>query len=108
MKDREKKIKREIEELFGKPILVSIEDMNRLEKNRSIKQHLLKSTWHQWLISYFVEPIRNSADGLKDKIISALKDAILNASEEKTVSLFKINTSKVLERTETNKTKKKN
>ena len=34
LKNREIKIKREIEELLVKPIFVSIEDMNRFEKKR--------------------------------------------------------------------------
>ena len=33
-KDREVKIKREIEELFFKPIIVSIDDMDNLNKNK--------------------------------------------------------------------------
>ena len=35
LKDREIKIKREIEELFFKPIIVSIDDMDRFEKKRN-------------------------------------------------------------------------
>ena len=53
----------------------------------------VKNTWHQWLISYILEPIRKSVHGLKDQIVSALKNEILNALK-KTVSLFKINTPK--------------
>ena len=34
LKERETKIKREIEELFLKPIIVSIDDMDKLEKKK--------------------------------------------------------------------------
>ena len=93
LKDREIKIKREIEELFVKSIFVSIEDMKMFEKKEMKKIKPVKNTWHQWLISYILEPIRKSVHGLKDQIVSALKNEILNALK-KTVSLFKINTPK--------------
>ena len=35
LKDRAVKIKREIEELFSKPIIVSIDDMNKFEQNKT-------------------------------------------------------------------------
>ena len=35
LEDRKVKIKREIEELFFKPIIVSIDDMDRFEKKRN-------------------------------------------------------------------------
>ena len=94
LKDREIKIKREIEELLVKPVFVSIEDMNRFEKKEMKKIKPVKNTWYQWLISYILEPIRKSVHGLKDKIVSPLKSEISNALEEKIVSLFKINTPK--------------
>ena len=93
LKDREIKIKREIEELFVKSIFVSIEDMKMFEKKEMKKIKPVKNTWHQWLIIYILEPIRKSVHGLKDQIVSALKNEILNALK-KTVSLFKINTPK--------------
>ena len=93
LKDREIKIKREIEELFVKSIFVSIEDMKMFEKKEMKKIKPVKNTWHQWLISYILEPIRKSVHGLKDQIVSALKNEILNALK-KTVSLFMINTPK--------------
>ena len=93
LKDREIKIKREIEELFIKSIFVSIEDMKRFEKKEMKKIKPVKNTWYQWLICYILEPIRKSVHGLKDKIVSALKNEILNALK-KSVSLFRINTPK--------------
>ena len=46
----------------------------------------VKNNWHEWLISYIPESIRKCAGRLKDRI--------LNALEDKTVGLFKINTPK--------------
>ena len=52
LKDREVKIKREIEELFFKPITVSIDDMDRFELKEMKKKGPIKNTtvssrvWH--------------------------------------------------------------
>ena len=44
LKDREIKIKREIGELFFKPITVSIDNMDRFEKTEMRKIRLIKNT----------------------------------------------------------------
>ena len=46
----------------------------------------VKNNWYKWLIIYSPEPITKCAGRLKDRI--------LNALEEKTVGLFKINAPK--------------
>ena len=57
LKDREVKIKREIEELFLEPIIESKDNMNRFEKKkRPITP--IKKTWYDWLINSIPEPIR--------------------------------------------------
>ena len=74
LKDREVKIKREIEELFFKPIIVSIYNMDRFEKKKEMKKiRSIKNTWYDWLINYIPEPIRKSVGGFKDKIVSLFK-----------------------------------
>ena len=73
MRDREVKIKREIEELFFKPIIVSIDDMDRLEKKEMKKIRPFKNTCYDWLINYIPQPVRKSARGFKDKIVSLFK-----------------------------------
>ena len=52
LKDREVKIKREIEELFFKPIIVCIDDMDKFEEKEMIKIRPIKNTLHDWLINY--------------------------------------------------------
>ena len=47
IKDREVKIKREIEELFFKPITVSIEDIDKFEQKEMKKIRPIKNTWNQ-------------------------------------------------------------
>ena len=42
LNDREQKIKREIEELFFEPIIVSIDDMDNFEQKEMKKKDLLK------------------------------------------------------------------
>ena len=49
-KDREVKIKREIEELFFKPIIVSTDDMDELKQKEMKKIRPIKNTWYDWLI----------------------------------------------------------
>ena len=73
MKDREIKIKRDIKELFFKPIIVSIDDMDRFGKKEMKKISPVKNTSYDWLINYIPEPIRKSVGGLKDKILSLFK-----------------------------------
>ena len=52
LKDREVKIKREIEEIFFKQIIVSIDDMNKLEQKEMKKIRPIKNTLYDWLINY--------------------------------------------------------
>ena len=46
LKDREVKIKRVIEELFFKPIIVYIDDMDKFEEKEIIKIREIKKTWY--------------------------------------------------------------
>ena len=70
LKDREVKIKREIEELFFKPIIVSIDDMDKFEQEEVKKIRPIKNTWYDWLVNYIPELIRKSVGGFKEKTIS--------------------------------------
>ena len=51
LKDREVKIKREIEELFLKPIMGSIDDIDKFELQEVKKIRPIKNTWYDWLIN---------------------------------------------------------
>ena len=57
LKDRKSEIKREIEELFFKPIIMSIDDMGKLEEREIKKINPIKNTWYDWLINYISKPI---------------------------------------------------
>ena len=46
LKNREVKIKREIEELFFKPLIVSLDDMDKFEQKEMKKIRLIKNTWY--------------------------------------------------------------
>ena len=52
------KIKEEIEELFIKLIIVSIDDMDRFEDEEMKKIRPIKNTWFDWLINFIPKPIR--------------------------------------------------
>ena len=70
MKDREAKIKREIEYIFIRPIIVSIDDMDKFGQNKIKKTRPIKNTYYKWLTNYILDPIRKSRDGFKDNIVS--------------------------------------
>ena len=74
LKDRYLKIKRKIEDLFFKPIIVSIDHTDKFEEKEMKKIRSIKNTWYDWLINYIPEPIRKKS--------------------KKVNSLFKTNTSK--------------
>ena len=50
LRDREEKIKREIEELFYKPIIVSKDDMDKFEEQEMEKIRPIKKNWYDRLI----------------------------------------------------------
>ena len=55
MKDREVKVERGIEELFYKPIMVSIDDKDNFEKNQMSRIRPIKNIWYDCLINYIPE-----------------------------------------------------
>ena len=69
MKERELKIKREIEKQFLKPILLSIDHMDKLEQKKKKKVKPVKNTFYNWLINYIPKSIRKSAGGFEDEIV---------------------------------------
>ena len=70
LKDREVKIKREIEELLSKPIVVSIDDIDKFEQEEMKKLMPIKSTSYDWLVNYIPESIIKILGSSKDKIAS--------------------------------------
>ena len=46
LKNREVKIKREIEELFFKPLIVSLDDTDKFEQKEMKKIRLIKNIWY--------------------------------------------------------------
>ena len=74
LKGREVKIKREIEELFLKPIVLCMCDIDKFEQKEIKKiRPIKKNTWHDWLINYIPESIRKSVGVFNDKIVSLFK-----------------------------------
>ena len=55
---KDRKIKREIEELFLKLIILSIYDMDSFERKEMNKIWPVNNTWFDWLINNIPEPIR--------------------------------------------------
>ena len=47
--------------------------MDKFEQNEMKKIGSIKINWKDWLINYIPEPIRKSAVGFKDKVISIFK-----------------------------------
>ena len=73
LKDREVKIKREVDKLFFKPIVVSTNDINKFEQKWINEISPFKNDWYDWLINYIPDPIIKSVAGFKDKIVSLFK-----------------------------------
>ena len=73
IKDRGVNLKRKIEELFLKLIIVSIYDMDKLKEKEMKKINPIKNTWYNLLINYLPEPIIKSAGCSKDQVISLFK-----------------------------------
>ena len=71
LKDREEKIKREIEELFYKPIIVSKDDLDKLEEQEMKKIRPIKRNWFDRLIKQSVKRKKSKIirDKSKDKIL---------------------------------------
>ena len=72
LNDTKAKIKKEIEKLFNKPIIVSKDDMDKFEEHEMKKIRPIIRNWFDWLI-------KQSVIGKKPKIIrDRLKDKIFN------------------------------
>ena len=59
LNNRKLKIKREIEVQLFEPFIVSRDDMNKFEEN--------KTNWKHWLINYIPEPVAKIVGGFKKK-----------------------------------------
>ena len=64
LKDRELRIKREIEKLFFKPVIVLMDDMDKFEQKEIKEIRPIKNSWYNWLINYITEPITKIASDL--------------------------------------------
>ena len=62
-----------MQELFFKPIMVSIDDVDKFEEKTMKKMRPVKHTWYDWLINYILEPITKTVCGFKSKVISLFK-----------------------------------
>ena len=71
--DMEVKLKREVEDLFFKPIMVSIDDMDKFEQKEMKKIRPIKNNCYDGLINYIPKPIRKRVGGFKDIIIIPFK-----------------------------------
>ena len=78
LKDRERKIRREIGKLFFKPNNITVDDMDRYKKIEMKKLRLIENTWYGWLINYLFEPIRKSISTLKGKLEVFISQLRLN------------------------------
>ena len=68
LKDREVKIEREIEELFFKPIIVSIDYMDKFGEKEMKKIRAIKNTWYNSLINCIHGPITKILGGFRIKL----------------------------------------
>ena len=59
--------------MFSKPVMVSVDNMDKFEQKAMKKIRPIKNTWYDWLINYIPDPIRTSEDGFKYKTLSLFK-----------------------------------
>ena len=85
LKDRELKIRKKMEKLFLKPIIVSIDDIKRFEQKKLKKERVIKNTWYDWSISYILEPVRKNVGCFKDKVANFFKTNIPEEYGKQTV-----------------------
>ena len=69
IEDRELKY-REVKTKRFKPIMVSVDDMDKFEQKEMNKIRRIKNTGYDLLVNYIPEPIRKSVGSFKDKIVS--------------------------------------
>ena len=50
-----------------------IDDMDKFEQKKMKMKRPINSTWYDCLINYIPEPIRKTAGGFKDKVVSFFK-----------------------------------
>ena len=68
----------------------------------------IKNSWYDWLINYIPEPIRKSADGFKNKVISLVKiNTPKQTVYERGKKLIKPKTQKISEENKINSIRKK-
>ena len=74
LKDREVNINNWVKIFKSfKPIIVSLDDIDRFEEEAMKKIRRIKNTSYDWLINYIAKPIRKSVSILKDKFINLFK-----------------------------------
>ena len=73
LKDREVTVKRDIVELFCKPIIVSTYKMDKFEQKEMNQIRPIKNNWYDLLINHIPEPIRKSVGDFKDKLATLFK-----------------------------------
>ena len=51
--------------LLFKPVIVSIDDVDKFEQKEMKKIRSIKNTWYDWLINYILDPIGKCLVGFK-------------------------------------------
>ena len=59
LRNRETKIRKEVEELFFKIVIVSIDNRDKFDEKEMMKKRpSAKCTWFNWLINYILKPTK--------------------------------------------------
>ena len=62
-----------MEQIFFKPINLSIDDMEKFDQKDMDKKRPIKNTWYYWLINCIPEAITKISGGFQDKVVSLFK-----------------------------------
>ena len=101
LKDKEVKIKREMEQIFFKPINLSIDDMEKFDQKDMDKKRPIKNTWYYWLINCIPEAITKISGGFQDKVVSLFKKNAIKLMVKKKTHMGELKKTNKTENTKT-------
>ena len=74
-----------MEQIFFKPINLSIDDMEKFDQKDMDKKRPIKNTWYDWLINCIPEAITKISGSFQDKVVSLFKTNAIKLMVEKNI-----------------------
>ena len=74
-----------MEQMFSKPINLSIDDMEKFDQKDMDKKRPIKNTWYDWLINCIPEAITKISGSFQDKVVSLFKTNAIKLMVKKNI-----------------------